>query len=562
VSSKNCVNLFFRSQTYVERTPTDEQNSQEDYDEVDHPPGNQFADFIQLLKSNNPFKFQNVKKKASKIKKSILKRFRSKKQPEADAEEQFEEFQNEEMIRAQLPDKNPDEIPEPGVVAMIKKDVLIMVKNVYAKILLEQLLGQPLEIEIDLGPILIEEITLDFEQLNLTAVEIDLDEQTQEVLVRVPRAPLEIYMKTKLKVGSRTLKGQIAGKFVLNPLTLKFKFEDDTKFKYFKPRVLFQMDDFSFEEHSVKIRIFFNYIPDELPNLLRKIFKNKIIKIIEDHIKTCFVNETSDVLNWVISTYYPANVDLLNDGSALNLSLVRPPQIKDDSLYFYMCGEFFLVDGEENSFENFQPSVVHPEMIIPTLPEDKNMVMGINPSMLRRTLEVLLTSQVISKPNYVPKVLLSYNKFKFDMNDATLRITEKFVEIKDMNMNCFKVKEGQNIEEMKPGYVHKLTVMVKVEKYSISEGKLTLQIVKVDPLEASEENLTYVFRKMINIFITQLLSQFLSGEYELYPFRLRNGLSFQDIEFIYGKGSMTLTTSLDLNVRKCGLYQEDRLLIV
>jgi hypothetical protein len=492
-----------------------------------------------------------------------LKRFKSREEPESDEEEQFEEFQNEEILRAQLPDKNPDEIPEPGVVAIIKKDVLNMAKNVYAKILLDRFLGQPLDIELDLDPILIEEISFDFEQLNLDAIEIDLDEQTQEVLVKVPRAPLKIYLKTKLRVGNRILEGQISGEFVLNPLTLKFTFEDDTKFKYFKPRVLFQMDDFSFEKHSVKVHVSFSNIPDKLLNFLRKLFKNQIIKIIEDHIKTSFVDETSDILNWVIKKHYPANVNLLNDGSSLNLSLVRPPQIQHDSIYFFMCGEFFIMDNGENSLENFQPSVVHPEMAVPALPGDKNMVMGVNPSMLRRTLEVLLTSQVIDIPvKKILNIFFNYNKAKFDMKDASVKVIGNHIEIKKMNMNFFKVEEGQNIQDLEPGYVRKLTVKVKVEKYNISEGKITIQIVRVDPLEATEDNFAFDIKKFINIFITKLVSKYLGGEYKLYPFQLENGLSFQDIDFIYGDGSMTLTSNLDLNVEESGLYQEDRMLIV
>jgi hypothetical protein len=419
-----------------------------------------------------------------------------------------------------------------------------------------------LSIQLDLNPVLFEEIAFDFEEFNVSDVGIDLDEATQEILINIPRTPLEIDLKTKILIGDKKLKGNIRVSFTLNPFTVKFKFEDDPKYKYFKPRVLFRMTNFSFEKKSVKIKQNFRHTPNFILDFLTKLFKKKIIKLIVEYVETTFVNESSDILNWVIYTHYPANVNLLNDGSSLNLSLVRPPQIQDDSLYFFMCGEFFLMDDEENSLENFQPSVVHPEMIIPSLPEDKNMVMGVNPSMLRRTLEVLLTSQVIDIPNYIPKMFFSYNKAKFDMSEASLRITGKFVEIKNMFGQLFKVEEGQNIEEMTPGYVRKLTVKLKVEKYSISEGKITIQIVKVLPLEESEEQSNSKIRKFINILFSNLASQFLDGEYELYPFRLRNGLSFQDIEFIYGDGSMTLTSNLDLDVEESGLYQEDVLLIV
>jgi hypothetical protein len=541
-------------------TPSSSQFPETDNDNNSHSFKNKILTMFKMLKENDPLKIDKILEKTSIIRRMILEQFRRRNVSNADGEQQYEQFLNHERERARLPDKT--EIPSAGVLGIIRKDVLVKLKNVYTQILLDYFLGQPLSIQLDLNPVLFEEITFDFEQFNVSDVGIDLDEATQEILINVPRTPMEIDLKTKFYLADQNLRGNIRVSFTVSPFTIKFKFEDDSKYKYFKPRVFFQMTNFSFEEKSMKIRHNFRNFPNFILNFLTILFKNKLIKLIEEYVEASFVNESSDILNWVIYSHYPANVNLLNDGSSLNLSLVRPPQIQDDSIYFYMCGEFFVMDDEENSLENFQPSVVHPEMAVPALPGDKNMVMGINPSMLRRTLEVLLTSQVIDIPSYVPRALFSYSKARFDMSDADVRVTENYIEIKNMKVKMFKVEEGQDIEEMEPGYVRKLTVKVKVEKYSISEGKITIQIVKVQPLEATEENFAFDIKKLINIFITKLASQFLGGEYELHPFQLENGLSFQDIKFIYGDGSMTLTSNLDLNVEESGLYQEDRMLIV
>lgn len=496
-----------------------------------------------------------TKKSISKIKNSIVNKFKRFKNTDKSGEEQFKEYIEKEEKKEDLPDKTG--YPNPGISGFIKKEAIERFKDIYLGVFLTYMLSEPLQIQYQYDPIFIEDIYIGLDKFNISEVEVVLDEDNQEVLFFIQETPIQLILNTNIMVKSKTLKGNIAGNFNIEPFILKFKFLDDPKNLYFKPRILFGMNRFKIANGTFDIKATFKNIPDFLLKFVLYLFENKIVKEIQNYIIESFVKESSDLLNWVIDMYYPSNLDLLGDDSRLDLRIVRPPLIKNDALHLEMLGEFFDIENYNDNADNFVPTIQPTEMFVPAYAEDSNLGIAISEGMLVRTLQVLLNKRLIELPTYV----YFYNQLKIDITTADVAIKDGVISIDRAKLFFYYIDENVDtrmVKNLLPKYIKQVSLKLTIDQYNLEKGFLSISVHDSVLIEndAEQHPWTYQIRSLLDYAVNQVLPKFTNGDYELYPVELNDGSSLSPILFNYENGFISAKSNVLIDVSKSDFIEQ------
>lgn len=545
--------LFFKKkQRSAVVVPACVANSTKDYEFEDED--NFIKHAFKSLGNNIKGGLKKMKKSSSKIKDRLIKSFEPKRGSDSDytALKDFVKFQLQEKQKREMQaiKKNT----RPGAKGVVSETALNHLKNFVVPILLDSFLSEPLILEYEYDRIYIENIFIDLDEIDIEQLYLRLDESENQILVEFPRSPVKLILDTVLSFGAK-LRGNVVGDFVLEGLVVKIKFVEDMTQQYFKPRILMQFNEFKLHDNGgFNIGATFQNIPDAMLKLLLFMFNKKIKGSIEHHLNEAFVNESSEVLNWVIDSYYPHNVNFLQDDLRFNLDLTQAPQVKGSNLFLYMVGEFFSVDYV--SEEDFMPNPNPVQMKLPRLAPHKNLALTLSKTMILTFLNTLFNKRLIELPRLVPR----YNRLTIDLLSAKVTITPEGIEIRNGKLNLFE-KSHEDTQFDNPDYIKNVSLTLDIPHYDLVSGKLGVRLLKLQFLDDNDNRFYQLTRTVLNVLIQQVVTYLFSKDYEIYPLELGDGLEIDTITFELRHGYAVARSNFVFNPSKNDLVEEvDRLI--
>jgi hypothetical protein len=487
------------------------------------------------MKSTIDSGIQKFRKKASVIKRKLLgklKKGHSRNQNQ-EALKDFREFVKKEERRRKMMDKKKR--TKPGVAAIISEGALNHLKNCFIPIVLSTFLSEPLAIEYEFGFITILNIYVDLFDINIDFLKLELDSGSNQLKLVFPTSPIKLILDTELNLGKK-LRGNIMGHFVLEELIIKLEFVEDMKRQYFKPRILLSMNKVKLGHGGFNVKATFKHIPDKLLKMLLYLLNNKIKKLIVSYLTNTFIEESSDILNWVLDDYYPSNINFLKDDLRLNLDLTHAPEVESHDLMFYMVGEFFSTDYV--SEEDFTPDPYPEPLKLPSLSMYNNMSISLTAMMIKTFLDTLFNDSLYD----MPVSFSNYEKLTIDIYHSEFSISPNGIEIVNGKINFFEKRKEIDIKN--PDYIKNVSLTLDLPYYDIERGILKVELLKVKFFDDNDNRLFQMTRCVMNAILQKVVSYLFSKEYEIYPIELNQGLEIDRIWFELHDGYVIAKSNL------------------
>lgn len=266
-------------------------------------------------------------------------------------------------VKEEVPEmeEKPPFIPNelnPGAILTVSHDFLENFKNMFVPEIFDVFLSDPLDLQLDFGFIVLDRLYLGFDELDVREVELRFIEEINAVNFHFPETPLTVWIDIVLKLPmGKTYTARVNGKFYLDNPIIAVAFERDETNPFFAPRIILAVDDgFKVRQTDVNLRTAFPCMPNWLLNNIIWLFQNKINGAVTNYLVTTFMSGGSDLLYWVLDTYYPMNLSLGIEGLYINLLFLRKPIVKNNTLTVAITGQTFDVAEYFNDPDKFVPS--------------------------------------------------------------------------------------------------------------------------------------------------------------------------------------------------------------
>lgn len=208
-----------------------------------------------------------------------------------------EEAPVEQEVKVEEPPYVPKDL-NPGAILTITHDFLDNFKNMFVPEIFDVFLTDPLDLQLDFGFIVLDQLKLGFDRLDVREVRLEFVEEINAVNFHFPDTPLTVWISIVLKLpNGKTYTGKVHGEFYLDHPIIAVAFEEDPSNPYFAPKILLAIDDrFKIRDNDVNLRTGFPCMPNWLLNSIIWLFKNKINDAVTTYLKDSFMSGGSDLL--------------------------------------------------------------------------------------------------------------------------------------------------------------------------------------------------------------------------------------------------------------------------
>lgn len=446
----------------------------------------------------------------------------------------YSEMQNEINIG------HKDSYPNAGLVAVVSKDALTILKDYIAPLLISRFMGLEIGIGYKFSHIVFQTVAVNIPSLDISQVEIEMVEEINALVLKFPVMIVELNFKVQIDLGTE-LEGTVyARQRVDNPKLLIQFFEDPGTHEpnFYKPKIRLFIENLDLNKYKPKLKADIEYIPTKIFNAMLRMIRKKVFREIQDYMETPFIRDGSDILNWTIERKYPSIINPLKDDSYISMLITQRPRIRDDLLYIYAVGEFFHLSDVQQ--EHYTPSESPETVPIPIQIDEGNFKVGMSQTNLKKAIHTMM-NQKVKKVEVAEKWRIKKLKFlRINVMDSNMSIDEEGIHLEDMKLLFFEEdpkavfeSEGRIVEVK---WTKKINLSLAIDSYNIQTGLAIFRILKLKFfLEANNPIYNYCLQKA-NSLISWIVHQKINGKYEIKPFNPEQGISvkFHNIEYFPG----------------------------